>query len=757
MVVAVVFTALDTPPNERFSVLPSGEEGELIKESPEKREKRARQELETLYGMKREIPCEGSFRRMRNAISLKGPRAGTEVIVSELQSQDMEKIGLKRFQASRIIDQRRMLNWLFRPKPNVAEVLEVIVTPLTYIYVTEALPGPSLMDLLVSDEKQSYRRIAELLRQILTAVASLHHSRLIHRDLKPESFSFDKSGALKLTDVCGMVCHLSESYEAEFEQGIICGTLAYMSPEALVGCARQSSDMWAVGVILHLMLIGVLPFHVSTIAQAVEAHRQSVETLKGQFKELWADVPREGQELVERLLQRNVRNRITVDQALKHPFLVHADTGLALANNKALKHPVLVHAETGLALANKKVPSPMEEGPLTSLRRVVSLGLIHEAYSHCKASGESKVSWAASVEAELKPVSKTLYLIRHGEAIHNIEEKRAKRRAAEAALAAGIKRGTKEFEEAVEAARKSVLQNPDFYDAMLSHAGLLDAERCKCELAGLFERGLPMPTAILTSPLQRTLQTASAIFPYHSNVHVREDVRERRTLLPCDTRSRASDMSSRPSFRQLDFNGVPDLDPNEDVAEDSRALRMRCAKFLSGLPSMSAVDATGFDRHHDSICVVTHKGFLRELERGPLGHPESSEFNNCEVRVYLLVWKPNGEIETPAKCIYSNASLSTVQMRNFPVSWVAPDALEALPRRVEALLSDFGELRQPPEVSEDPGGGIRVTAVFTEQSAAAAAALKLNGVDCRCEDEKKARPTAYEADRFCVQVLYDIL
>lgn len=29
----------------------------------------------------------------------------------------------------------------------------------------------------------------------------------------------------------------------------------------------------------------------------------------------------------------------------------------------------------------------------------------------------------------------------------------------------------------------------------------------------------------------------------------------------------------------------------------------------------------------DSVCIVTHKGFLRELERGPLGQPEASEFS----------------------------------------------------------------------------------------------------------------------------------
>ncbi len=41
-------------------------------------------------------------------------------------------------------------------------------------------------------------------------------------------------------------------------------------------------------------------------------------------------------------------------------------------------------------------------------------------------------------------------------------------------------------------------------------------------LDNLVARGLPEPSAVLVSPLQRTLQTASLIFPGHDNIHVRE-------------------------------------------------------------------------------------------------------------------------------------------------------------------------------------------------------------------------------------------
>merc|ERR1719221_217117 len=175
-------------------------------------------------------------------------------------------------------------------------------------------------------------------------------------------------------------------------------------------------------------------------------------------------------------------------------------------------------------------------------------------------------------------------------------------------------------------------------------------------------------------------------------------------------------------------------------------------------------------REHKAVAIVTHKGFLRELERGPLGQPEASEFANGEVRMYEVTWDENGMPATPATCLYSNASLCTLEMGNFPAAWTAPAALSSLPGRLGWLLSEFGDLRELPNVqvnrrqggdngSVSPAassdGEIVAKAVFSEQRAAAAAARKLHDFDNRTEAEKRARPTPHESDRFWARVLYD--
>ena len=71
-------------------------------------------------------------------------------------------------------------------------------------------------------------------------------------------------------------------------------------------------------------------------------------------------------------------------------------------------------------------------------------------------------------------------------------------------------------------------------DAPLSDAGRQGAADAReAIMAFCNERGVPQPTLVLTSPLQRALQTAALLFPEHPNVVVREELRERRTGLTC--------------------------------------------------------------------------------------------------------------------------------------------------------------------------------------------------------------------------------
>mmetsp|Transcript_46921 Transcript_46921/g.77898 ORF Transcript_46921/g.77898 Transcript_46921/m.77898 type:complete len:301 (-) Transcript_46921:6-908(-) len=253
--------------------------------------------------------------------------------------------------------------------------------------------------------------------------------------------------------------------------------------------------------------------------------------------------------------------------------------------------------------------------------------------------------------------TKTVFLVRHGEAVHNIAEKTAKSQAGAEAEALGFAKGSEEYKARCEAARKAVLKNELFRDASLSENGKAQAHNGKLQFQTLVPAlGLPEPTAILVSPLQRTVQTAAIMFPPDSKqrVHIREEVRERRTGLACDEPQPASNMANRQSFAYMSWGNLvqKDMDPDAspspevDVREDAAQLRVRTGK-LGHL--LSTFEDT-------SICIVTHKGYLRELERGPLKRPSAVEFDTCEVRVY--------DIDLNAKGDIVNASLREITSNN---------------------------------------------------------------------------------------------
>jgi len=246
---------------------------------------------------------------------------------------------------------------------------------------------------------------------------------------------------------------------------------------------------------------------------------------------------------------------------------------------------------------------------------------------------------------EKQPLDLTLFLIRHGEASHNVLEKKAKQEALQQALAEGLKADDELTKERMELARKRVLCDDNLFDAPLSDMGKEEARRSRAALASIANaENLTFPEEILVSPLTRTLETANLIFPDHGDVHVREELRERCTGKPPDTRSSTEQLRSRMSFCRFSMNRLEELTALQQVQqeweikkeeENKAMLRERTRQLFRLLAECPP--------NRKSIAVVTHKAYLRELERGPFGDPDSPEFKNGEIRVYKIRLHPETE------------------------------------------------------------------------------------------------------------------
>jgi tetratricopeptide (TPR) repeat protein len=107
--------------------------------------------------------------------------------------------------------------------------------------------------------------------QVADALSHAHERNIVHRDLKTANVVLTPEGRAKVLDF-GLAKQMEEELQGATrskapltQEGAIAGTLHYMPPEVLRGePADARSDIWALGVVLHEMASGKLPFEGKT-------------------------------------------------------------------------------------------------------------------------------------------------------------------------------------------------------------------------------------------------------------------------------------------------------------------------------------------------------------------------------------------------------------------------------------------------------------------------------------------------------------
>ena len=111
----------------------------------------------------------------------------------------------------------------------------------------------------------SARDRVALFARACAGVAHAHREGIVHRDLKPGNILVDREGDPKVIDfgVARSVQPDAERLTSATHQGELIGTIRYMSPEQLGIDASEvdsRSDVYALGLVLHELLLDVLPY-----------------------------------------------------------------------------------------------------------------------------------------------------------------------------------------------------------------------------------------------------------------------------------------------------------------------------------------------------------------------------------------------------------------------------------------------------------------------------------------------------------------
>lgn len=118
------------------------------------------------------------------------------------------------------------------------------------------------MDLLINDRNAFAIKVV---RGVLSGILTLHDNGFIHRDIDPSNVMITKNGKVKLIDL-GIAKSLeAESVNSEHltATGDFVGKPAFAAPELVRGDVAhqdETTDIYAVGIMLYQMVTGKLPF-----------------------------------------------------------------------------------------------------------------------------------------------------------------------------------------------------------------------------------------------------------------------------------------------------------------------------------------------------------------------------------------------------------------------------------------------------------------------------------------------------------------
>jgi len=156
--------------------------------------------------------------------------------------------------------------------PSISTVFDFDSEDGVEFLVMELVEGQSLQGRLRGTPLPE-REVADLGGQVAAALAVAHEQGVIHRDLKPGNVMVTPKGRVKLLDFgLALLCPgaaASPETRSLTELGHVIGTLAYMSPEQLLGNeSDERSDLYSLGVLLYEMATGRRPFE-STLSTAL--------------------------------------------------------------------------------------------------------------------------------------------------------------------------------------------------------------------------------------------------------------------------------------------------------------------------------------------------------------------------------------------------------------------------------------------------------------------------------------------------------
>ena len=237
--------------------------------------------------------------------------------------------------------------------PNIIKLYEIKTTHNNIYLITEYCNGGTLTDNLSNYQKIYGRPFTEnigahILKQIAEGIHYMNKNNIIHRDMKMENIllHYDNEDDKKKINILkakiidfGFARYLGESNLAKS----VVGSPLNMAPDVLHALTdenwrinleyNEKVDIWAIGVIIFNIIVGKPPFNADNCADLYNKVDQGLYTVPKELK-----LSKEAIKILNGMLMYDVKKRLSVEDILKHDFLIKAPENFEQIDFSKLVH-----------------------------------------------------------------------------------------------------------------------------------------------------------------------------------------------------------------------------------------------------------------------------------------------------------------------------------------------------------------------------------------------------------------------------------
>ena len=216
--------------------------------------------------------------------------------------------------------------------PNIVTIYDIGQEGRTLYIAMELVDGKDLDEILTAGALPVHRAL-DIAIQVGAGLAVAHDSGIVHRDLKPKNVMIRQDGLAKILDF-GLSKHAPgfprsalEGMPAATKEGVLLGTIDYMSPEQACGLPMDfRSDQFSFGSLLYEMTTGKQPFRRETIPQTLAA---IIEVEPKSITSLNPNVPYAFHAIVRRCMAKKPEGRYSSTKELADALKKIRDSSVA--------------------------------------------------------------------------------------------------------------------------------------------------------------------------------------------------------------------------------------------------------------------------------------------------------------------------------------------------------------------------------------------------------------------------------------------